>query len=102
MTYFNCKCDVELCSRSASIDCKRCKHNVKRNSLVDNFEPCDDKDVRALEKKNGKFVAHLVGSAEQGGIVCPACGYSNNAYIYNSETHYECEKCGLPLLWAAK
>lgn len=102
MTYVNFECSKERCLRYASHDCLKCEHNVKRNCMTDNFEEHMDNDLRGLERKDGRFVAHLVGSAEHGGIVCPACGYSNNAYSFDNATRYECEKCGLPLLWSAK
>ena len=97
MIYANFECKKEMCSRYASNDCIRCKNNVKRNCLIDSFEECKDNAVLGLERKNGRFITRLVGSAEQGGILCPACGYSNNAYLFNEETNYTCEKCGLPL-----
>ena len=97
MTYFNFKCNIENCSRYKTDDCQRCKHNTRRNSFVDNFEACEDKDIRELRCRNGKYSTHLVGSAEQGGLRCPACGYLNNAYTFEEDTNCECDSCGLPL-----
>lgn len=31
-----------------------------------------------------------VGTCEQGGIMCPKCGHSNNSYIFDGT----CQKCG--------
>ena len=32
----------------------------------------------------------LIGTFEQGGYICPKCGYCNNAYIFEDE----CQECG--------
>ena len=90
-------CSVENCIRFKTDDCAKCKNNRARNMAVDGFVPCEDADFSKQRARNGRYKTKLVGSAEHGGLQCPACGYLNNAYTFKEETNYECEKCGLPL-----
>lgn len=90
-------CSVDNCIRFGTADCGKCKNNRARNKAVDGFVPCNDSDFSKHRTAKGRYKTRLVGSAEQGGLQCPACGYLNNAYTFNEETNYECEKCGLPL-----
>lgn len=90
-------CSSENCIRFGTADCKRCRNNRARHKALDHFVACNDEDFSIHRKKNGRYKTELVGSAEQGGFQCPACRYLNNAYLFNEETRYECEKCGLPL-----
>lgn len=90
-------CPFESCIRFGTEDCKRCKNNLARHKALDQFVACNDSDFSKYRMRNGRYATELVGSAEQGGYKCPACHYLNNAYLFNEETRYECEKCGLPL-----
>lgn len=97
MIKFYIKCDYELCKRKNTPDCAVCKNNHARNKPVDNFEVSEDNDISKARNKNGRWVADMVGSAEQGGLKCPACGYLVNAYTFDETENFECPKCGLPL-----
>ncbi len=91
------RCIYNKCLRYGTVDCGKCKNNKSRNKAEDMFEPCEDKEYLNLRAHNGRYKAERVGTPEQGGIRCPACGYSNNTYTFKEDTYYECEGCGLPM-----
>ena len=86
-----------LCTRWGQDVCRRCANNKARNKMIDCFEPCEDSDYSASRMSNGKYKAKQNGSAEHGGLECPACHYLNNAYTFDEKENFECEQCGLPL-----
>ena len=91
------ECAIENCFRRGTDACMKCKHNHARNVQVDGFEACEDKDPAEYRKRNGRYLTRQIGSAEHGGLQCPACGCLKNAYTFNEENNYECDGCGLPL-----
>ena len=97
---FYIACAVENCLRHGTASCRRCANNKARNKAVDGFKACEDADVSTLRAANGRYKTKQVGSAEHGGLQCPACRYLNNCYRFDEKSRYECEKCGLPLTLA--
>lgn len=106
------KCFCDICGREVN-NLKRIKICVSANGFFKNqkdFEVCDGCEERLIESRNNAEINFLKeskwwkensndekygsfklsGTFEQGGYVCPKCGYSNNAYTFNGI----CEECG--------
>ena len=84
------KCRVKRCVRMGTSACKDCENNEKRNSLIDGYNKCDDNDPAEYRCQNGRYKTVLVGTAEQGGLQCPACRRLNNAYTFDEDKRFEC------------
>ena len=88
------KCAYGGCFRLGSSYCEKCENNGARNEVEDHFRECRDNDISNLQMIDGAYKAERVGTAEQGGYKCPACGHVHNAYTFEGG---KCENCGLPL-----
>lgn len=71
--------------------CEEKLENMKRQTEVDfikNSHWWEQNSDTNGEINYGEF--RQVGTCEQGGMMCPKCGHSNNSYTFNGT----CQKCG--------
>lgn len=73
--------DFQICDY-----CKDKLENAKRQAEVDFIEKSETFIKNGIDY--GEF--RQVGTCEQGGIMCPKCGYSNNSYTFDGK----CQQCG--------
>ena len=72
--------------RSNAYKCKKIMHQCKW--LLEKSKWWEENSNETGEINYGSF--KLSGTFEQGGYICPKCGYCNNAYSFE----HICQKCG--------
>ena len=102
----------DLCGRESNTTCIKIRIAQSAERIFDCCQTCENELGRRItqaqidfahstkwwkdnQKENGDIdygSFHMVGTAEQGGYVCPKCGYCNNAYTFTFSK--KCEKCG--------
>ena len=69
--------------------CECCKEELRKRLDQAEVEFVENSKLIIQNGINyGEFIQ--VGTCEQGGMMCPRCGYSNNSYTFKGV----CQKCG--------
>lgn len=84
--FYNNNRDLDICD-SCEEKLEDCKKQTEVNFMKNSYWWKQNSDVNG-EIDYGEF--RQVGTCEQGGMMCPKCGHSNNSYTFNGT----CQSCG--------